>query len=199
MSIHLLQDSNMKTFPTRTRWNSLTCALGLTLMLSSAGCSGGKPTTVAEATTYNSAEHHDHENCLLHDHGIPDHKPASFAEAVQELPRKQRLAVSELKVGHLDHAQEAIQKLQDVIRWLPELAADTDLAEADWNAVQALSRQMETVVQSWPTLSSQPPQQDVDLLADLIHQLKPFAEKTNVAQNGPSDSLPADAADAGGE
>ena len=145
------------------------------------GCTADKP-----SPTGGSAEHDSHDH--LHDHGIPDHKPATFAEAVKQLPRRQRLLLSEFSAGHLDHAQEAIQKLQDVIGWLPELAADTDLRESDWNTVQSVSQQMEAVVGHWPSLQSKPPDQEIESLTVLIEQLKTLAEKTGLGQTEWSDS-----------
>ena len=189
----------MQTIQSQIGWNLLAFALGLTAAFSVAGCGAEKPAAIAGISSDKSAEHHDHEHDHLHDHGIPDHKPASFAEAAQQLARRQRLVIGEFKVGHLDHAQEAIQKLHDVIRWLPELAADTDLGEADWNAVQSLSRQMESAVQTWPTLQLKPSDQEVERLTGLIAQLKPLAEKTKLEHADWSESPPADASAAGSE
>lgn len=39
-----------------------------------------------------------------------------------------------------------LTELSDLIRWLPELAADTELEEAKWNRVVELSEQMQLVV-----------------------------------------------------
>lgn len=187
----------MKTTRSQVGWNLLAFALGLMLAFSMAGCGAEKSKADSGTAHDTTAEHHDHEH--LHDHGIPDHKPASFAEAVKQLPRRQRLVLGEFKVGHLDHAQEAIQKLQDVIRWLPELAADTDLGEADWNTVQSLSQRMEATIHAWPALQSKPSDQDVERLTELVEQLKPYAERTKLDHVGGSEFPPADAAAIGGE
>ena len=149
------------------------------------GCGSDKPTVLAGSSSVHEADDHHHDH--LHDHGIPDHKPATFAQAVEQLPRRRRLVMSEFKAGHLDHAREAIQKLQDVIRWLPELAADTDLGKSDWNTIQTVSRQMEDLVKPWKTMQSQPAAQESELLQALTEQLKALTEKSSSSQPGSSE------------
>ncbi len=91
--------------------------LAMTLMLAAAsgiaGCAG--------------ASHEEEEHA---DHVIPAHKPANFVEAVKAL---------ESRFASAPESPEAVQELQDIIDWLPELAAQTDLEKADWDRVQEIS------------------------------------------------------------
>lgn len=68
-------------------------------------------------------------------HHIPGHLPADFDQA---LTRVEQL-VAHLKDGVALEAMPAEvnveTELRDVVRWLPELAAQSDLKEADWNVV----------------------------------------------------------------
>ena len=75
-------------------------------------------------------------------HHIPEHLPADFDQA---LTRIEQLAVHltdgvalEQKPVEVDVSTE----LRDVVRWLPELAAQSDLNEDDWNAVDAATREL---------------------------------------------------------
>jgi hypothetical protein len=155
----------------------LACAVVAMIL---AGCGADTPPKSASSSADQEHAHDDHDH--HHDHGIPDHKPATFAEAVRQLPRRQKLVVSEFKVGHLDHALEAVGRFQDLIRWLPELAADTDLVESDWNAVQAIAQRMEAIVRPWPGYQSKPAAQEIESLTELTGELRPLADKTLPAQ-----------------
>lgn len=75
-------------------------------------------------------------------HGIPPHKPATFAAAWEAL--SQRLA----DAPHPETAALAHAELLDIIRWLPELAAETDLPRTAWEEVQRLALALEQTVQS---------------------------------------------------
>lgn len=70
-------------------------------------------------------------------HHIPAHLPADFDQA---LTRVEQL-VAHLKDGvSLEKMPTEVNvetELRDVVRWLPELAAQSDLKEADWNIVDA--------------------------------------------------------------
>ena len=134
-----------------------------------AGCTA-KQSPSPQKVVSNEHDHHDH------DHGVTPLKPVSFAKAIQRLPRWIWSVASEFKAGHQDHAREATDQLQDVIRWLPELAADSDLGEGDWTMVQQTCRQMEAIVQPWSTGRTPPTRDDIDSLVALTEHLKPLAE-----------------------
>lgn len=156
----------------RLRWSCLVVPLcGLTGV---AGCSQEEvqPSTSAAA----KHEEHDHE----HDHGIPEHKPTTFAEAVKQLPRRHKRVAGELRAGHADHAAEQIQQLLDLVRWLPELAGDTDLKKAEWETVQQISAELETLTQLSKSSTAPPGDRESTRFLQLVERLKPLAAKTIV-------------------
>lgn len=74
-----------------------------------------------------------------HGHGRPPHKPYDIHGAVLEVSRR----------GHeLIHFKspnpQATAELLDIIRWLPEFAADTDLTRPQWEQVREISKRLET-------------------------------------------------------
>ena len=76
------------------------------------------------------ADAHDDDHHL--EHFVPHHKPANYAEAVEEIEHRAQHLSDHAGHGHADEAEE-FQELLDIVNWLPELAADSDLNEADWN------------------------------------------------------------------
>lgn len=74
------------------------------------------------------------------EHHVPAHKPVSFTQAVERLPRLHAEIVSGSE--RTETAIEPLAELSDVVRWLPELAADSDLKEPEWIRVAAFSRRM---------------------------------------------------------
>lgn len=101
------------------RATSLIVAAALTI----AG-SGCQPRSVAEP------EHH-----------VPEHRPADFHAAVVRLDQLHR----EIVAGPMrpDAQLDVFSELRDVVRWLPELAADSDLAERPWLVVAEVSKDFE--------------------------------------------------------
>jgi len=86
--------------------------------------------------------------------------------------------MSELKAGHADHANQAFAKLRDVIRWLPELAADTDMGEADWNVVQEVSINLEKITSSWISSNSLPTSKDLEEFQSTVSELQKLSDQT---------------------
>lgn len=75
-------------------------------------------------------------------HHIPAHLPANFEQALVRI---------EQLVAHVKDGAALEQKptevtveteLRDVVRWLPELAAQSDLKEVDWNVVDEATRDL---------------------------------------------------------
>jgi hypothetical protein len=75
-------------------------------------------------------------------HQVPPHKPAGFVEAVPAL--RDRLAEFQKNDSALDREarRKQVGEFKDIIQWLPELAAETDLRKADWDIVNAASKRM---------------------------------------------------------
>lgn len=80
------------------------------------------------------------------EHQIPPHKPRSLAAAVIELERRNPgLPLAERDSSRSDPAGQR-QELEDIIRWLPELAADSDLKKENWDALQRLAIELEQLI-----------------------------------------------------
>jgi hypothetical protein len=76
---------------------------------------------------------HDHEHDHGHDHAHhedPEHKPQDFPAAIERL----RQFHAEFAQGPEANA-EHLQIIADVLGWIPELAAQSELSEAQWNDV----------------------------------------------------------------
>lgn len=88
------------------------------------GCRGG---------TVEEAEHH-----------TPPHKPPDYPAAVDRLVELHQ----EIRSGRSreTHQLDVFTETYDVVRWLPELAADSDLKEGPWNRVHAAARRLEAIL-----------------------------------------------------
>jgi hypothetical protein len=94
------------------------------LLVLAAGCHG---------THVEEAEHH-----------TPAHKPADYPAAVD------RLLVLHVEINSGRHRAseqiDAFVEAHDIVRWLPDLAADSDLSEKPWNAVYSTAQQLEAIL-----------------------------------------------------
>ncbi|MFM9194406.1 MAG: hypothetical protein ACKOWG_01435 [Planctomycetia bacterium] len=73
-------------------------------------------------------------------HAVPAHHPRTFRRAVAEIGRRG----AALSNGGLDPASQERERLEllDIVRWLPELAADTELGRRDWERVRDAARDL---------------------------------------------------------
>jgi hypothetical protein len=76
------------------------------------------------------------------EHHVPPHKPANLAAAAEAIPRRWKLLETIGTAGNPEARHERWQELLDIVRWLPELAGDSDLPEEHWNRVNAISQQL---------------------------------------------------------
>ncbi|OYW17308.1 MAG: hypothetical protein B7Z55_12775 [Planctomycetales bacterium 12-60-4] len=138
------------------------------LCVAASGC--GVP--VADSSSEDATKL-DHE----HEHGIPDHKPRTFTRAVAELSTR---------LQHIEQAaaEASVPQLRDIVDWLPELAADTDLNEADWNMVQQTSHELDAIVRRWPDTQALPSAFDRQAYRRLVERLQPLAAAAR-DDNGP--------------
>jgi len=73
------------------------------------------------------------------EHFVPAHKPANFSRAVEEIRHRAEHLTAHAVHGHDDEPAE-FQELLDIVNWLPELTADSDLNEADWNTASTAAQ-----------------------------------------------------------
>lgn len=109
----------------------------------------------------NDAHDADRHDRHAEEHGIPRHKPADFALCVKAISGS----------GHdlLHHAddEQAAAHFRDFVRWLPELAADSDLRKQDWDDVVLVAKDFE----AWFPQGGIPgSHRDFDLLADRLRK-----------------------------
>lgn len=107
------------------------CLLAALALAAAPGCHR------ASATDEDHLEHH-----------VPHHKPQNLAGAIDQIDRRFEL------LGLADGTQNAeraaqLKELVDIVRWLPEIAGDSDLPEEQWNVVDRASEKL------WPLLQEQ--------------------------------------------
>jgi len=82
-----------------------------------------------------------------HAHEIAVHRPQDFGDAVTDLrARTQSLADLGTQARRAENWRGAVSKLADIVRWLPEIAADGDMPEDQWNQVNQQSKSMTRLV-----------------------------------------------------
>lgn len=99
------------------------CVIGLTCTI---GCSSGGPADIDPAWK-------------LDEHGNPDFKPKNFEDAVAD---------SKARYGELARLPQAettpeARKFRQIVRWLPEYAADTPIKRAGWEELKRRTERME--------------------------------------------------------
>lgn len=120
----------------------------------------------------------------LEHHAAPHH-PSSFPAAVDELDRR----FSELSTKPpLDVARDkSAAELADIVRWLPELAADSDLKRADWETANRLALDLEKVLPGW--LAANPEQKHAALttIRASLGELQQLADRSDELQLPPGE------------
>src|SRR6056297_1250910 len=73
-----------------------------------------------------------------HDHEVAPHWPNDLADAAVRI--RERLVASQQQP---EHSEQLAEEIAEIVSWVPEIAADTNLAEQDWvpldNAAESLS------------------------------------------------------------
>lgn len=98
-----------------------------------------------EASRLATERDHFHE----HEHFVPEHRPADFGEAVTQISARFAGLQHEQNAGHHDHALQELGELIDIVRWLPEIAADSDLQESSWNEVHGISLRLDAILSTY--------------------------------------------------
>lgn len=78
------------------------------------------------------------------EHHIPEHKPKSYTATVRELDTRMRWLLNHKQA---EGSQEKQQELREIIDWIPEMAADSELKHRDWDEVKLSSTEMMSVFQ----------------------------------------------------
>ncbi len=86
------------------------------------------------AHAHDHEHEHDHEHDHAHHHD-PAYKPADFPAAVQHLQAFQQLISS-----NTSPSRDQLAIIEEIVHWLPELAAQSELRESQWNQVDRSSQ-----------------------------------------------------------
>lgn len=113
--------------------------------LFAAGCTGAASKQEPQARPSLEVKHeheHEHEH---HDHAHhdPEHKPKSFPEAVERL-KGLRPDLAERALPGSEEWEIAV----DIVDWLPELAAESELNEREWNRVESNASELRLLLQT---------------------------------------------------
>jgi hypothetical protein len=96
--------------------------------------------SVGETAAAKNQQHdHDHEH---HHHARPAHKPDNF----QQLPTELRRMLIADESGAVRPSRRRQQQLREIVGWIPELTADSDLRRADFDTAVAQQPKLQRVL-----------------------------------------------------
>lgn len=99
-------------------------------LLAISGCGPGTQGEETDAEAH--GHHHDHD----HEHG---HRPDSLHEAVEHLTEIQKEIRSALESSDAEAAHEPLHEVAELLKAVPDIAAETDLPKEHWEAVKTAS------------------------------------------------------------
>ena len=147
--------------------------LAASLMIAILGCQQSLDDSGTEASSdgtpkgAEAAEEHEHH----HTHA-PWYKPRSFADLVTSLEdRFQKQSLSARQRG----------QLMDIIGWIPEIAADSDLRRKDFEAAQEISKLLTEAMLKTEASKSMPSQADLEMP---LAALRDLATRSNINPQG---------------
>jgi len=131
------------------------------------GCSqsGDEMAVDAARSTY---EQHDHER--------PAHKPSNLSDAVDELTRR----FARLRAPSARDTTTELNEWRDIVRWLPELAADSDLPKAQWDQLHATAQDLAQLNEQLAAVVTERRECDAQLRAKIEAHL---AAAANIARH----------------
>lgn len=113
-------------------------------------------------------------------HELPAHRPLNFAAAIDGLPS--RLAMLETtSKSEKPTRLEQVHELEDILRWLPELASDSDLRKSDWEKARKASVDLEELLRPWLAQASEGAATHPECTA-ILETLKQLAHKSEESQ-----------------
>lgn len=102
------------------------------------------------------------------EHIAPPHKPRGFPALVIAL----RERIASLSTGN--SSKEDLDRLSDVIHWIPELAAETDLKRKEWDVAADVSEKLKVGFDA-ARMRGSFDREEVKKLLDLADLLQPLA------------------------
>lgn len=131
--------------------------------------------------------HHDEDHEHL-EHFVPPHKPASFEELVSQLAFRCE-TLPKLSAADEKEFQKRSVELRDIIQWIPELSADSNLKRQEFETAVEEGKQLLQAFESSDagrTLSMEAVQKNLDALKTLV----PNSIETVPAGQTPEASVP---------
>ncbi len=119
-------------------------------------------------------ESHDDEHL---EHFLPAHKPKDFSELVEQLAWRVSQLASPTSPGADDNHARSVQEMSDIIGWIPELAADSELIKADFESAVATGNKL-SAVYSERIGSTNAKAVDVAEFEPLIEELRKLVPKS---------------------
>ena len=107
-------------------------------------------------------------------HTLPEHHPRTFRRAVVDIGHRGGVLTS----GMLEGPQWELQRRQllDIVRWLPELAADTELGRRDWERVNDAARTLARGLESLADAGDRAASREVALSRALGEAMKTLSD-----------------------
>lgn len=132
--------------------------------------------------SHDEGAHDDHEDEHL-THFVPAHKPASFGELVDQLATRIPELGESWPAKDATQTQTRRQELSDVIGWIPELAADSELRKADFETAVSAGKtlQAEFDKQFATGNMAQPNLQPFETALESLRGLKENSKERNAA------------------
>ena len=115
-------------------------------------------------------DHNDQDDHEHLEHFVPAHKPKDFAELVDQLAlRLPQLATT--TDGGSESATTSRRELADIIGWIPELAADSELKKAGFESAVATANKLAKILEG-TTAGANTKTVDVAVYEPMIKELR---------------------------
>jgi len=117
------------------------------------------------------------------EHFVPAHKPKDFSSLVDQLAlRFPQLGSAGSNADPNNQAENAQQELADIIGWIPELAADSDLKKADFESAVVAADKLSKLFEDTGDAANAKPV-EAAVFEPLIAELRQLVPKSQAEQN----------------
>ena len=139
------------------------------------------------SSNHHDEDHHDEDHEHL-EHFVPPHKPASFEELISQLAYRCE-TLPKLAAADEKEFQKRSVELRDIIQWIPELSADSNLKRQEFETAVEEGKHLLQAFESsnaGRTLSMEAVQKNLDALKSLV----PGSIEPVLAGQTPETSVP---------
>ena len=138
------------------------------LLAQSSGCgSSAERTASTDPSDHDGLEHH-----------VPEHKPKTFGDAVHTLHTRLGMIQNSLGSGETAELTVELREFEDIVNWLPELAADSNMRKVQWDEVHEIAKRLQSECARLTELPSTDanPDDTIAACATTIDKLDQFVE-----------------------